>query len=350
MRKAEILYKKIEAGDWLYWGLLFAVILCWIIFLVRLSSGGGLFFMALEEAPSVEFHREDFHRALPAENLWDTVTFMSGFSTAKPQSPLKKDRGQSMLVILNEPEPGQILSTFQASAHEESNGKGKNLIFFFGTGAEEKNFRENSRILLDERIARSSVYPWDRKPDFAVLPDFDDESVGGLLYLSAGYPDLPVFCPPFSKDALKRKFNKLNSIPHLIPLKKGFTRLSSRLWALVLPDGEEGFVLFMVIMGKKGPVVLSGSGKAGLLKPAMEVTARFGKAPVAIAGGTGLMYALAGKPLKDELSGLKKITGGVVSLYPNLNTSPVASEEMEKLFGPQLKETPLGGSFDIDNP
>lgn len=342
---------KITNKDLFYPGLPVLQGICWVVLLLRLSLGGGLYFMDTEQPCGWSCRSEAIHRSLPKEEIYNTVTFLSGLSTVGENAGLAIDEGQSMLGILKDDTEEGIYRELQATGPYGPEKK-ECLIFLFGTGLKSSSLKKNLDLLLHRRLAMSSVPPWERNLNLIILPDFDPESLGGALYLTGRNPDLPVFCPPLSEEVLKERFKTLRAIPRLYPLKPGFTRISSKLWALAFSgDGhEESPRLYLLISGEKGPVILSGTGKDGILIPLEKATAFTGKPAAAFAGGTGYLYITAGKALIHELNGIKRITRGDLSLYPNLNTTPASAEEMKKVFGSRLKESPLGGSFKTDNP
>jgi len=284
-----------------------------------------------------------------SREILNTVTVLSGTSGSYmiggEEKFLEKDEGQMFWVAIEEKTNNNdnLLRIARRYLKEDNYRKFEKKItgdeilsFIFGTGEREEAFINNWRDLAKRRMKFSSILPWKKQVDFAVLPGFGLENTGGLQYFANRYPGLPIFCPPFNKSVLFKRSKAFDSISTLVPLPAGYTSLTPNMGAFVSTIGNPGegsnsYELSLIIHTKEEEIILSGQGLPGPLKLVEDIKKATTGNILYYIGGTNMNLVIENESHVKEIEQLKKLAPNL-RIYPNHNTSNIAHRLLERTF------------------
>lgn len=339
-----------------------------LIFLLgKLSLPGNQNLMLLETPVIIKENPEKEDLTIRREDIIDTVTLMSGSQVHgrsdenKFRQEMKFDSGQMMwLVLVGKVETGDQLLEFAKIAmsptdyeHFRKNVQKDDILnLFYDLGEKEENFVNNWREVGVNELKIASLLPWKKKIDFIVISCFDERHMGGLPYIIRINPGLPVFCPPITKSTAVKNMDTFNRAVNLIPLPPGYTRLTGKLGAYITPILDENgenktYELDLIVQLREGVAILAGAGKMEPLQLVKDVTEATGQKVLYYIGGTNLYIGTENPQICKEIEEIKEIAPDI-KFYPNFNTSLLAHQICEEIFGDQYHRVQLGTRINLE--
>jgi len=313
--------------------------------------------MILEQPLPIQYMNKARDQAVTAERIHDTVTFLTGDGNYR--GDLEADRGQGLFISLREEisPDAPLLDLFreylgedEADAIALEMSRSDSLNMLMGAGSDSRAFMHNCQRLTVISMARSPLLPWDRELDLVILPGFSPGMTGGLNRILMENPHVTVLCPPVTSGILANHLDFLDSIPRLVPVFPGRTRLTNRLWSLVLPTGEgspdSDYELFLLAETSRGMVLISGMGRPGV-EEILGHSALDGFDFSLFVGGVDMAMVLEDPALLPSLERVKKRFPDLI-ISPNHKLSPVARNAMEQVFGDRLMVPGTGDVLDIE--
>jgi hypothetical protein len=297
----------------------------------------------------LETPRAEFEPALrfAAKDIVDTCNVLYGDETSgieenegELRRNLKFDTGQSFWLVLkdNITDTTQLFSlarkAFSPKDYKLFKGDMEDgmLNFFYDLGAFRDVWASNLSVAVQE-LSASYMLPWQRKIDFALISNLNEQNTGGIYHLMLNKPFLPIIIPPTSQDDIRDLLGRPRNL--LILPKGGRVAVSPRLSILVMPfmrEGETQYEAVLLVKIKGGLAVICGVGEPGPKKILDAVKALTPDKLLYYIGGTNMLVGENAGWVWDELIAIHR-KFPELRFMPNFNTSLQAQAICAEVFG-----------------
>ena len=333
-----------------------------IFMLIKFSKPENQNIMILETSIEKGDFTDPDDFVLTRYDILDTITLLSGTEAdgrAVEENSLRKnmvfDSGQAMWLLFEEKiKEDEKIFEYSRGVMEENDFKtfkekvmsDEVINIIYDMGESEDTYRPNWREVGVKELQAAPFLPWKKKIDFIILSSFEDKHWGGMSYILKFNPAIPIICPPLTKEDVLKNSQILDRAHNLIPILPGYSRLTSRLSALVtsIPMGkgkDPRYELDLVLDIEGGVAIIAGSGLLEPLEIVKKVKEETGKKVLYYIGGTNLLVGLESEELRSQMEELKRIAPEM-KIYPNFNTSMIARQMLKEVFEDKCHDAPLG--------
>lgn len=303
-----------------------------------------------------------FH--MPLQSLVNSANLLTGAeylgldaTTGDKRRNLSFARGQMIWFVLErtfkgqEPVMRQAAKTFTPLDWNQRLKPGWQdgyLNFLYDVGERESESLANWSSTAVGELQGSSLLPWAKHLDFVVLSSLNEQSAGGLKFITNLNPAMAILAPPHDKAKLM-SLGGLSRTPNVLVFEPGIHKLTEGLWVMVLPvpqtSGEivpkPSYELDLVVKRSTGGLaVFSGSALNPPSVAIDAVQAKLGKVAEYV-GDTGWEVGFNTEGFEEEVVAFDNRYPKLV-LVPNGRTSMVAHGVLEGMLGTRYIPGRLG--------
>ncbi len=330
---------------------------------VMLTSYAILFFMYDQQQVKMELevHPEEtvkrFH--LSGRDVMNTANILAGPEfldidiATKLRRNLSFSPGQMIWFILekkldkNSPFCKQAAKSVSADEWKGKIGYGMTdgvLNFLYDVGMYDQLSLQNWTGTAVGELQASPLLPWVKHLDFVVLSSIEEETAGGLPFITNLNQGMLIIAPKTDIEQIK-SIGKFTRIPNVMMLNTGIHEICDGLWALVLDaeiDGKLTKELDLICRCANGQFVLfSGSGLSEPETAIRTAELALGRKISVYVGDTGWEVSFDTSSMEEEVRGLKQAYPDLY-IIPNGRTSMIAHSVLEMMMPDKYKPGRLG--------
>lgn len=218
------------------------------------------------------------------------------------------------------------------------------LNFLYDVGMYDQLSLQNWTGTAVGELQASPLLPWVKHLDFIVLSSIEEETAGGLPFITNLNQGMLIISPKTDIERIKL-FGKFTRVPNVLMLNTGIHKICDGLWALVLDvelDGKPAKELDLICKRTDGSLVLfSGSGLTEPETAVRTAELALGRKISAYVGDTGWEVSFDTSQMEEEVSRLKQAYPDLY-IIPNGRTSMIAHSVLEMMMPDKYKPGRLG--------